>query len=235
MSIEDLTASWQSLNQDIITCRACPRLVSWREQVAREKRRAYRDFDYWGRPVPGFGDHRARLLVIGLAPGAHGANRTGRVFTGDGSGDFLYEALYEAGFASQPTSRHRDDGMVLTDAFITAVGRCAPPANRPTADELNTCRPYLARELQLMPQIEVIVTLGLVAFDGCRRVLGELGYKFPRLKFGHALHYPPAMTHPQLPHILTCYHPSRQNTNTGRLTQTMLNDVFKQARSLLSS
>ncbi|MCB0224821.1 MAG: uracil-DNA glycosylase [Anaerolineae bacterium] len=218
----------------MITCRACPRLVSWREQVAREKRRAYRDFDYWGRPVPGFGDHRARLLVIGLAPGAHGANRTGRVFTGDGSGDFLYEALYEAGFASQPTSRHRDDGMVLTDAFITAVGRCAPPANRPTADELNTCRPYLAREFQLMPQIEVIVTLGQLAFDGCRRMLGELGYKFPRLKFGHALHYPPTMTHPALPHLLTCYHPSRQNTNTGRLTQAMLNDVFKQARALLS-
>lgn len=235
MSTEDISPPWEQLNHDIITCRACPRLVAWREQVAREKRRAYRDFDYWGRPVPGFGDHRARLLVIGLAPGAHGANRTGRVFTGDGSGDFLYEALYEAGFASQPTSRHRDDGMVLTDAFITAAGRCVPPANRPTPDELNTCRPYLARELQLMPQLEVIVTLGLLAFDGCRRVLGELGYKFPRLKFGHGLHYPPEMTHPQLPHLLTCYHPSRQNTNTGRLTQPMLNDVFKQARSLLSN
>ena len=234
MPNDDTAAQWTALNETIITCRACTRLVEWREQVAREKRRAYRDSDYWGRPVPGFGDHQARLMVIGLAPGAHGANRTGRVFTGDGSGDFLYEALYEAGFASQPTSRHRGDGMVLTDAFITAVGRCVPPANKPTADELNTCRPYLTQEFQLMPQLEVVVALGQIAFDGYRRMVGTLGYTFPRLKFGHALHYPPAATHPALPHLLTCYHPSRQNTNTGRLTQTMLNDLFKQARGLLS-
>lgn len=227
---------WQTLTTDNVSCRACPRLVAWREQVAREKRRAYRDWDYWGRPVPGFGDPKARLLVVGLAPGAHGANRTGRMFTGDGSGDTLYTALHRAGFANQPTSRHRDDGLVLTDAFITAVARCAPPGNRPTAEELDNCRPFMAREWQLMPQIRVVVALGQIAFKGCLRLMQDFGYELPRLKFGHARHYklpvPPSSVSR---HLLASYHPSRQNTQTGRLTQAMLNDVFILARSLLDA
>ena len=227
--------SWQRLNDDIVSCRACPRLVAWREEVARVKRRAYLDWEYWGRPVPGFGDTTARLLVVGLAPGAHGSNRTGRMFTGDSSGDTLYTALHRAGFASQPVARHRDDGLNLTDALITAVGRCAPPGNRPTAAELNTCRPYLVRELELLPRLQVIVALGQIAFEGCLRVLRPLGYSLPRLKFGHALHYPltpPDGNGPR--HILTSYHPSRQNTQTGRLNQAMLDEVFATARSLLT-
>jgi len=228
-------SAWEDLNQEIINCRLCPRLVEWREQVARQKRRAYQDWDYWGRPVPGFGDTQARLLVVGLAPGAHGANRTGRMFTGDGSGDTLFAALHRAGFANQATARHLDDGLTLTDAFITAVGRCAPPKNRPTAQELNNCRPYLVRELQLMPQVQVIVALGQIAFNGCVRVLREeAGEKRSGVKFGHGLHYPLAAPAGGPQHLITCYHPSRQNTQTGRLTQQMLDDVFKQARSLVA-
>jgi uracil-DNA glycosylase len=235
-------------------------LVAWREQVAHEKRRAYRDWEYWGRPVPGFGDPAARLLVVGLAPGAHGSNRTGRMFTGDSSGDTLYTALHRAGFASQPISRHRDDGLTLTDAFITAVGRCAPPDNRPTPAELAACRPFLEREFTLMPQLQVIVALGQIAFEGCLRLLREHGYQLeqeseaeeaqsapPDLqppvprggyalsrlpKFGHGRHY--VFTGPAgRRHLLTSYHPSRQNTQTGRLTQAMVDEVFGLARSLL--
>lgn len=225
---------WSSLNAEITTCRVCPRLVAWREQVAREKRRAYRDWDYWGRPVPGFGDVNGRLFIVGLAPGAHGANRTGRMFTGDGSGDTLYSALHRAGFANQPTSDQRDDGLELIDTFITSIGRCAPPANRPTAAELANCQPFLAREWTLMPQVRVIVALGQMAFDGCRRLLDEHGYDLPRLKFGHGLHYTLELaTHPPR-HLIACYHPSRQNTQTGRLTPAMLDDVFNLARSLLA-
>lgn len=227
----DTANNWHTLNNEIITCRACPRLVAWREQVAREKRRAYRDWDYWGRPLPGFGDPQARLLIVGLAPGAHGANRTGRVFTGDGSGDTLYGALYRAGFANQPVARHLDDGLTLTDAFVTSVARCAPPQNRPTPAELNNCRPYLARELALLPRLQVIVALGQLAFEGCRRLFQELGHALPRLQFGHGLHYPPDAATP-LPHLITCYHPSRQNTQTGRLTPEMMDQVFDLARSL---
>jgi uracil-DNA glycosylase len=249
----ETNASWSALTTDIVTCRACPRLVAWREQVAREKRRAYRDWDYWGRPVPGFGDPAARLLVVGLAPGAHGSNRTGRMFTGDSSGDTLYTALHRAGFASQPISRHRDDGLTLTHAFITAVGRCAPPDNRPTPEELAACRPFLERELALMPQIQVIVALGQIAFEGCLRLLRDHGYQpgqaeakaeaesNPRLpstvyrlpKFGHGRHYVFIAPASQK-HLLTSYHPSRQNTQTGRLTQSMLDEVFGLAQSLLT-
>jgi uracil-DNA glycosylase family 4 len=228
--------SWPALNAEIAACRACPRLVAWREQVAREKRRAYRDWEYWGRPVPGFGDPAGRLLIVGLAPGAHGANRTGRMFTGDGSGDTLYTALHETGFANQPISRHRDDGLTLTDAFVTAVARCAPPGNRPTPEELNTCRAFLVREWLLMPQVRVIVALGQIAFEGCLRLLRDLGYDVPRLKFGHGQHYQldaSALAGPK--HLLASYHPSRQNTQTGRLTPAMLNDVFTLARSLLET
>jgi len=226
--------TWEALTGDVIACRACPRLVAWREQVAREKRRAYRDWDYWGRPVPGFGDQAARLLIVGLAPGAHGSNRTGRMFTGDSSGETLYAALYRAGFASQPTAQHRDDGLRLTDAFITAIARCVPPGNRPTAEEIATCRPFLAREWTLMPQTRVILALGQMAFDGCLRLLREVGYDdVPRLKFGHGLSY--SISSPTgSRHLVASYHPSRQNTQTGRLTPAMLDEVFALARSLLA-
>lgn len=229
--------TWKQLTDEVINCRSCPRLVTWREKMAREKRRAYRDWAYWGRPVPGFGDPLARLLVVGLAPGAHGANRTGRVFTGDSSGHTLYAAMYRAGFANQPTAQHRDDGLKLLDAFVTAVVRCAPPGNRPTAEELNMCRPFLARELALMPQVRVVLALGQIAFDGCLRLLRDLGYDLPRLKFGHGLHYAlddvPSLTGPR--HLIASYHPSRQNTQTGRLTPTMLDDVFERAKLLLGA
>lgn len=244
---------WQTLNTEIIACRACPRLVAWREQVARDKRRAYQEWDYWGKPVPGFGDPAARLLVVGLAPGAHGSNRTGRMFTGDSSGDTLYTALHRAGFASQPISRHREDGLTLTDAFISAVGRCAPPGNRPTPEELATCWPFLVREFALMSQVEVIVALGQIAFEGCLRLLREHGYQAesalrqaqdetmelrpdpPRPpKFGHDLSYRFTNASPaDRKYLVTSYHPSRQNTQTGRLNQKMLDEVFELARSLL--
>ncbi|GAB4543138.1 MAG: hypothetical protein Kow0063_35950 [Anaerolineae bacterium] len=230
----DAVDDWETLNEEIITCRACPRLVAWRERVAREKRRAYRDQEYWGRPVPGFGDPAARLLVVGLAPGAHGANRTGRMFTGDSSGDTLYGALYRAGFASQPMARHRQDGLRLEDVFISAVARCAPPGNRPTAGELAACRPFLAREWALLPQVRVVLALGQVAFDGCLRLLRQVGYPdVPRLKFGHGLHYPFRFSPAEPPrHLVASYHPSRQNTQTGRLTLAMLDEVLALARSL---
>lgn len=243
-----MNPTWQKLEVEIITCRACPRLVAWREQIAYEKRRAYREWDYWGRPVPGFGDPAARLLVIGLAPGAHGSNRTGRMFTGDSSGDTLYTALHRAGFASQPFSRYRGDGLTLTDAFITAVARCAPPGNRPTPEEIATCRPFLVQELTLMPQVQVVVALGQIAFDNCLRLLRDNGYQPAEaegketqfassrpLQFGHGQHYAFVNTTPaSRKHLIASYHPSRQNTQTGRLTQAMLDEVFILARSLLT-
>jgi uracil-DNA glycosylase family 4 len=227
--------AWQALNQAVETCRACPRLVAWREQVAREKRRAYQDWSYWGRPVPSFGDRQARLLIVGLAPGAHGSNRTGRIFTGDSSGDTLYAALYETGFANQATSRRQGDGLKLTDALISAVARCVPPGNRPSPAELAACRPFLEQEWRLLTRLQVIVALGQLAFDGCLRLLRDLDYALPRLKFAHGRHYPlqpPAGAGPH--HLLATYHPSRQNTQTGRLTPAMLRAVFAQARALLA-
>jgi len=227
--------TWKAVTEDVVACRACPRLVAWREQVAREKRRAYRDWDYWGRPVPGFGDPAARLLIVGLAPGAHGANRTGRMFTGDGSGDTLYGALHRAGFANQPTARQRADGLRLDGVFISAVARCAPPGNRPTPDELAACRPFLVREWALLSQVRVVLALGQIAFDGCLRLLREAGYAdLPRLKFGHGVHYSFHTSSPGEPrHLIASYHPSRQNTQTGRLTPDMLDEVFELARSLI--
>ncbi len=221
------------LNQTIVDCRRCPRLVAFREQVAREKRRAYRDWEYWGRPVPGFGDPAGRLLVVGLAPAAHGANRTGRVFTGDSSADFLYAALYRAGFASQPTSRHRGDGLALRDCYISAVARCAPPGNRPLSEELDTCRPYLEAELDLLPEVRVILALGRIAFDGCLAALTQRGVAVPRPRpaFAHAGVYPLAGG----PLLVASYHPSRQNTNTGRLTAPMMDEVVSRAKNLISS
>ena len=229
--------SWKTLTEDVIACRACPRLVAWRERVAREKRRAYRDWEYWGRPVPGFGDPAARLLIVGLAPGAHGSNRTGRMFTGDSSGDTLYAALHRAEFANQPTAQHSADGLRLTDAYITAIARCVPPGNRPTAEEISNCRLYLAREWALMPNRRVILALGQMAFDGCLRLLRAVGYdELPRLKFSHGIHYLfESRSALAGIHLVSSYHPSRQNTQTGRLTPAMLDEIFELTRSLLAA
>ncbi len=222
--------TWESLEQEIITCERCPRLVAWRQEVARTKRRAYLDWEYWGKPVPGFGDLEARLLIVGLAPGAHGSNRTGRMFTGDSSGETLYAALHRAGFANQPMSEQRGDGLVLYDTFITAVGRCVPPKNRPKAAELNNCRPFLAREFDLLPNLDIVLALGGVAFKGVLKMLRERGVDVPRLKFAHGLSH----TLPSLSlTLMASYHPSRQNTQTGRLTIEMFDAVFQQIRELM--
>jgi uracil-DNA glycosylase family 4 len=188
------------------------------------------DWNYWGKPVPGFGDKKARLMILGLAPGAHGANRTGRMFTGDSSGDTLFGSLHRTGFANQPTSDHIDDGLRLIDAFLTAVGRCVPPQNKPKAAELNNCRPYFKRELALLAKVKVVVALGRLAFDGYLRVLRQEGLSFTKPKFAHAACYQVPQPWPAL---VASYHPSRQNTQTGRLTEAMLDDVFKLARRLI--
>jgi uracil-DNA glycosylase family 4 len=224
------SAQWTQLNAEIVACTACPRLVQWREKVAQEKRRAFQEWDYWGRPVPGFGDWQARLVIIGLAPAAHGANRTGRMFTGNGSGDTLTRALHRAGFANQPTSRHRDDGLQLWDAFLTAVARCAPPKNKPTRDEMDNCEGFLVRELALLSSTRVVLALGRIAFDRYRRLLQKQGAALPRLTFQHGACY---RLEPPLPTLVVSYHPSRQNTQTGRLTEEMLDEVFVRVRRLL--
>jgi uracil-DNA glycosylase len=220
---------WSSLESSILTCRLCPRLVAWREEVARVKRRAYRDEDYWGKPVPGFGDPAARVLIVGLAPGAHGANRTGRMFTGDSSGDFLYAALHRAGFASQPTSRDREDELTLTDAYISAACRCAPPDNKPAPDELAACRHFLAAEITLLRDLQVVVALGRIAFDAILR-------SYPPITGAATLvfaHNAASLLGPGLPMLVTSYHPSRQNTQTGRLTTGMFDDVWSNVRRFL--
>jgi uracil-DNA glycosylase family 4 len=213
------------LQQEVESCRLCPRLVLWREEVAAQPRASYAGQTYWGRPVPGFGDPRARLAIVGLAPAAHGANRTGRMFTGDRSGDWLFGALHRAGFASAPTSTSRDDGMVLNDAYITAAVHCAPPANKPTSDERAACAPYLARELQLLGDLRVIVALGQFAFQS---VCGLFGVR-PRPRFGHLAEY----TLPGGRTLLCSYHPSQQNTFTGVLTEPMFDAVFARANELI--
>ena len=234
-----------ALERRVAACRACPRLVAWRERVAREKRAAFRDEEYWGRPAPGFGDPRARIYVLGLAPAAHGANRTGRVFTGDRSGDFLFASLHRVGLANQPISVSRDDGLRLEDAFVAAAVRCAPPANRPTPAERDTCLPYAAAELELLP-VRAIVALGGFAWDAALRLHGLAGRqparsagggdqpattarsRGPRPRFGHGAETP-------LPGdrtLIGCYHPSQQNTFTGRLTEPMLDAVFVRAREI---
>lgn len=232
---EDVLA-WHALNNELVGCRACARLVTWREQVAREKRRAYRDQVYWGRPVPGFGDRSARLLIVGLAPGAHGSNRTGRMFTGDSSGDTLYAALYRAGFANQPISRQPGDGLQLHDAYITAIVRCVPPGNRPTRQEMETCRPFLLREWQLLTQVQLVLTLGQIAFERCQQLLRDCGYELPRLRFRHGLCQKlDRKVSLGARFLVASYHPSRQNTQTGRLSQNMFDQVFEQARGLLDA
>lgn len=216
--------SLRLVGQEIVSCMACPRLVAWREHVAAEKRAAFRGEEYWGRAVPGFGDPDARLLVVGLAPAAHGGNRTGRVFTGDRSGDWLFRALHRAGFANQPTSSHAGDGLQLTGAYVAAVVRCAPPANKPTPAERDQCLPYLVREMALLQDLRTIVALGRFAMEGLSRALG-LARRPP---FGHGVEsvLPGGRT------LICSFHPSQQNTFTGRLTESMLDDVFRRAREL---
>jgi uracil-DNA glycosylase family 4 len=214
---------WQTLTSAITACRACPRLVAWREEVAAIKRRAYRDEVYWGRPVPGFGDQDARVLIIGLAPAAHGANRTGRMFTGDSSGDFLYAALHRAGFASQPTSHRRDDGLTLHGVFISAACRCAPPDNKPLPEEIAACRPFLAQEIALLSGLRVVVALGRIAFDLALRLFPvQAAADGAKPLFAHAATYPLAGGR----WLIASYHPSRQNTQTGRLTPAMFDQVW---------
>ena len=214
------------LEARIVGCRRCPRLVQWREQVAREKRAAFRDEEYWGRPVPGFGDPGAGLMVVGLAPAAHGANRTGRMFTGDRSGDWLYAALHRAGFANQATSIDRADGLVLHGAWVTSPVKCAPPANKPTPAERDACRPFIDAELELLDDVRVVVALGAFGFAEAARVLGFTG----RPKFGHGAE----AVAPDGRVLLGSYHVSQQNTFTGRLTEPMLDAVFGRARELLA-
>jgi uracil-DNA glycosylase len=220
------------LNNRIISCTACPRLVTYRQAVAKEKRRQFRDWTYWGRPIPGFGDADARLYVLGLAPAAHGGNRTGRVFTGDRSGDWLYEALHRHGFANQATSQHKDDGLALSDCYIGATVRCAPPGNKPAPEEFEACRPYVKEELRLLRNVRVVVTLGKIAFDHYLKASREAGYPLPSPlpTFGHGVVY-------ELPWdvmLIGSYHPSQQNTFTGKLTRSMFHKVFSMARRRLS-
>lgn len=213
-----------------MACRLCPRLVEYRERIACEKRRAYREWEYWGKPVPGFGDPRARVVLIGLAPGAHGSNRTGRMFTGDASGDFLYAALHRAGLASQPTARHINDGLTLDDVFITAICRCAPPDNKPTLQEQANCLPFLAREFDLLKHARVIVALGKIGYDGYLRLLRSQGHTLPRVKFAHGATY---ALGENLPTLICAYHPSKQNTQTGRLDAAMMDDIFRRVKHVL--
>jgi uracil-DNA glycosylase len=226
-----LSDALRTLNRQVVACELCPRLRAYAREVKRVKRRAYLDWDYWAKPVPGFGDPTARALVIGLAPGAHGANRTGRMFTGDSSGDFLYRAMYETGFASQPASRSRDDGLELHNAYITASLRCAPPDNKPLPEELARCRPYLERELDLLKHVRVVVALGGIALRSYLGILRDRGTikSLAAFPFGHLREYHPG---PGLPALIASYHPSQQNTFTGKLTPAMLRAVFERAREL---
>ena len=223
--------SLTGLQEAIVSCTRCPRLVAHREEVAEKKRPMYADWEYWGRPVPSFGDPGGRLLIIGLAPAAHGANRTGRMFTGDRSGDLLYRTLHKLGFASSPESRDRDDGLSLHDAYVTAAVRCAPPANKPLREELANCRPYLIEELALVGQAKVVVALGRVAFDSYLAIYRERGIAVasPRPRFGHGA----AFTMRDGIQLIGSYHPSQQNTQTGRLTAEMFEDVFRKAKEAL--
>jgi uracil-DNA glycosylase len=230
--VHDSLEALRALENEVVACRRCPRLVAWREEVARVKRASFAREEYWGRPLPGFGDPGARVLVLGLAPAAHGGNRTGRVFTGDRSGDWLFAALWRAGFANQPTSVHPGDGLELSDCWVVAAVRCAPPANRPTPAERDNCLPYLVRELELLTRARVILCLGGFAWDAALRTLavGGVSVPRPRPKFGHGSE---AEVGDYV--LLGCFHPSQQNTFTGRLTEPMMDDVLARAGQLASS
>jgi len=228
--LSSVVSALKVLNQDVVTCTRCSRLIAYCQKVGREKRRAYIDQEYWARPVPGFGDIKASVLILGLAPGAHGSNRTGRPFTGDGSGNFMYPVLYRTSFASQPNASHRDDGMVLRGAYITAVARCAPPANKPLPAEIANCSEFLDRELALLKKVKVVVALGRIGFDGYLNYLKRQGLLASRApySFGHGVKY----KMPDGRWLLASFHPSLQNTNTGRLTEKMFEQVFWEARRL---
>ncbi len=229
---DDRYAALESLEREVTSCFRCPRLVAWRERVAEEKRASFARQTYWGRPVPGFGDPDARILIVGLAPAAHGGNRTGRIFTGDRSGDFLFAALHRAGLANQPVSVGTDDGLRLTGAFVAAVVRCAPPANRPTPEERDTCLPYLVREIALLGRLRVVVALGAFAWDGAIRAVESAGGVRirPRPRFGHG-----AEAAAGVYTLLGSFHPSQQNTFTGKLTPEMLDEVFERAKAYAGS
>ena len=222
--------SMEMLETEISQCQRCPRLVAWREEVAQTKRKAYQDQEYWGKPVPGFGDPNAKIMIVGLAPGAHGSNRTGRMFTGDASGDFLFPALHRAGFANQPFADHQADGLQLKDIFITAICRCVPPQNRPKNAEIKNCLPWLSAEISLLPNLQGFIALGRIAFDGIRRMYQQQDIKLPPLEFGHNNFF---QLGEDLPWLLTSYHPSQQNTLTGRLTQEMFDAIWMRAKSLM--
>ncbi len=229
--------SLAALGREVTACVRCPRLVEWRERTAAEPPRRYRGQDYWARPLPGFGDSRAAIVVVGLAPAAHGGNRTGRIFTGDRSGDWLYAALHRTGLANQPTSEHRGDGLALKGVYVTAVNRCPPPQNRPTTEERDNCLPYLVRELGLLRRARVIVALGSFAWNGAQLALAALGAELPRPRprFGHGAEAgieTPRRGGAREWSLLGCFHPSQQNTFTGRLTEPMLDSVFGRAREL---
>lgn len=231
--MENMPSLLEALHAEVIDCRRCPRLVAYREQIARDKRRAYRDCEYWGRPVPGFGDPSARVLILGLAPGAHGSNRTGRPFTGDASGGFMYPVLHATGFANQPNATGRDDGLRLQNAYITAVVRCAPPKNKPTPEELANCAAFLDREIACLRGVRVVVALGRIGFDGYLEHLRRRGLikRKAEYRFGHGAQY----TLPDARVLLASYHPSNQNTQTGKLTQKMLTEIFRRAARLAAT
>jgi len=226
------TAKLAGLHAEIVACQRCPRLVWWREEAARRKPRRYREWEYWARPVPGFGDPAARVLIVGLAPAAHGANRTGRMFTGDRSGEWLYRTLHRFGFANQPEARHRDDGLQLRDCYITAALRCAPPHNKPQPEELRNCRPFLQRELSLLGDVRVIVALGRIAYTtvlAVFRTMANARATFPRFRHGLELALTPTVT------LLASFHPSQQTPFTGKLTEPMFEAIFRRARELMEA
>ena len=218
-----------SLTEEIVSCRRCPRLVEHRERIGETKRASYRDWEYWARPVPSYGDPDAALMVLGLAPAAHGGNRTGRVFTGDASATFLIKAMHEAGLANQPVSDHREDGLEYTGVYVCAAVRCVPPQDRPSPEEQRTCLPYLAREMRLLPNLRVVLALGQIAFQAALRAMSELVEVRPRAKFSHGEIY---SLDPGLPLLVACYHPSPRNTNTGRLSMGQLVDTLTKAKRL---